>query len=59
MILSHLIGGLLQYSFMDVRVEGVAYFTEALHALLAEQLFEMCIRDSRETARCSGATLFF
>ena len=41
MILSHLVGGLLQYSFVDVRVEGVAYFTEALHALLAEQLFEL------------------
>ena len=41
MILSHLVGGLLQNSFVDVRVEGVAYFTEALHALLAEKLFEL------------------
>ncbi len=41
MILSHLVGGLLQYSFVDVRVEGVAYFTETLHTLLAEQLFEL------------------
>ena len=41
MILGHLVGGLLQYSFVDVRVEGVAYFTETLHTLLAEQLFEL------------------
>ena len=26
---------------MDVRVEGIAYFTETLHTLLAEQLFEL------------------
>ena len=41
MILSHLVGGLLQNSFVNVRVEGVAYFTETLHTLLAEQLFEL------------------